>query len=290
LVHNDPYLRAHGFRLIREVAFMAFRHRHYEQVVSERSSTYKEMLGAIFRENPAHHVGPGQRLMTMAALMYVDRDGAALLPALIEASGLGVSEWLRRYLRCYLKPLLHCFYQHHLTFSPHCENVILVLEHHIPVRLIIKDLAEDIGVLNPDYELPEKVRGLALKVPEDVMTLAIFTDAFDCVFRFLAQVLLEHANFSDEAFWSVVAASIHEYQAEHPHLADKFRRYDLFAPAFLRNCLNRLQLTNNRMMVDLNAPEPVDSLQFVGTLHNPITHLKARRGVPVRAGEAHDAL
>ena len=76
LVHGDPYLRAHGFRLIREVAFMAYRHRHYERVVSERSSTYKEMMGAVFRENPARHLAPGQRLMTMAALMHVDRDGA----------------------------------------------------------------------------------------------------------------------------------------------------------------------------------------------------------------------
>jgi hypothetical protein len=34
--------------------------------------------------------------------------------------------------------------------------------------------------------------------------------------------------------------------------------------------LNRLQLREPRMMVDLNADEPVDSLQFAGDLQNPI--------------------
>jgi len=41
-----------------------------------------------------------------------------------------------------------------------------------------------------------------------------------------------------------------------------------FAPEFIRSCLNRLQLKDNRQMVDLSNPN--GSLQFIGTLENPI--------------------
>ena len=270
LVSEDQYLVAQRFSLLREVAFVGYRHRHYERLITKKSDPYKEMLAALWRENPLHRLRPGERVITMAALLHIDREGRALLPSLIRASGVSIDRWLECYARHYLLPLVHCFYEHHLVFTPHCENTLLILENNLPVGAIIKDIAEDIGVLNPKQELPLAVRGLALRVPEEVMTLAIFTDVFDCVFRFLAQILSDHAQYPEERFWQSVARAIRLYECEHPALADEFRRYDLFAPTFPRNCLNRLQLRNHRMMVDLNAAEPVDSLQFMGTLANPI--------------------
>ena len=56
-----------------------------------------------------------------------------------------------------------------------------------------------------------------------------------------------------------------------PELADRFRRYDLFAPEFALSCLNRLQLRDNQQMVDL--ADPSGALQLVGTLANPIAGL-----------------
>ena len=53
-----------------------------------------------------------------------------------------------------------------------------------------------------------------------------------------------------------------------PQLAERFERYDMFAPEFALSCLNRLQLRNNRQMVDL--ADPAAALQLVGTLRNPI--------------------
>ncbi len=278
LVGADPTFARLGFRLLREVAFIGLRHRHYDQVVKKRVDLYKDLLAALWRESPVPRLGPGQRLMTMAALMHVDAAGGALMPALIRLSGLDAGEWVRRYLHCYLTPLLHAFYAHNLVFSPHCENIILVLEDHAPVGVFLKDLGQDIGVLNPEAPLPEAVRHLALRVPEEVMTLSIFTDAFDCVFRFLAPILELQAGYPEASFWRAVATCVHDYAASQPQLAAKLRRYDLFAPTFIRNCLNRLQLVNNEMMVDLNAPEPVDSLQFAGTLTNPIAAYALDRG------------
>jgi siderophore synthetase component len=275
LVSSDPYLAARRFSVLREVAFACYPHRHYERVIARKSDPYKEMLAALWRENPLQRLREGERVITMAALLHRDRGGQALLPMLIRASGVSTEAWLVRYAKHYLLPLVHCFYEHHLTFTPHCENTLLILENHLPVGVMLKDITEDVGVLNPKQELPAAVRGLALRVPEEVMTLAIFTDIFDCVFRFLAQILEDHAEYPEARFWSVVAQAIRTYEDERPQLEQEFRRYDLFAPSFARNCLNRLQLRNNRMMVDLNAPDPVNSLQFAGTLANPIATFAA---------------
>ena len=74
LVQEDAYLQACRFSLLREVAFIGFRHRYYEAAITRRSDAYKEMLGALWRENPKNRLKPDQRLMTMAALMHIDRN------------------------------------------------------------------------------------------------------------------------------------------------------------------------------------------------------------------------
>lgn len=270
LVSGDVYLQQLGFEVLREVAFIGFRQRYFERANDKRSDGYKEMLAALWRDSPVARLRPRERLMTMAALFYVDREGRSLLFELIQASRVGIDAWLRAYLAAYLKPQLHCFYAHRLVFTPHAENLILVLEDDVVTRVIIKDIAEDIGVLNPEAEPPFEVRRLALRVPEDVMTLSIFTDVFDCLFRFLAALLEKHAAYPQRKFWRQVGDCVHDYQRSQPQFADRFRRYDLFAPTFLRNCLNRLQLTDHESMIDLNAAEPVESLQFHGVLANPI--------------------
>jgi siderophore synthetase component len=280
LVRGDATLRELGFQILREVAFVGYRHRHYEAASDRRSDPWKEMLAAQWRESPLPRLQPGERVMTMAALLHRDAEGAPLLPALIRASQRPIEAWLTSYLRAYLAPQLRCFYHHQLVFTPHCENVLLVLRDHVPVRVILKDIAEDTGVLADAAELPERVRHLALRVPEEIVTLCIFTDVFDGVFRFLAAILHEHAGYEQAAFWRLVAEAIAGYQAANPQLGDRFRRHDLFAPTFARNCLNRLQLTANREMIDLNAADPVTSLQFAGSLDNPVAPFAPVRSTP----------
>ncbi|CAB3791859.1 Aerobactin synthase [Paraburkholderia ultramafica] len=277
LVASDPYLREQGFTILREVASLGFRNRYYEAAV-QVDSPYKKMFSALWRENPLALAGEGQHLMTMAALLHTDRHGRALLPALIEASGLTAQAWLERYMDAYLAPLVHCFYTHDLVFMPHGENLILVLENHVPVRAIMKDIAEESAILNKDAKLPDNVKRLAVDVPERVKLLAIFIDVFDGFFRYVNQILVEHGCCSEDVFWNTVARCIARYQAEHPQLARKYAEYDLFAPEFLHSCLNRLQLGNNLQMVNLS--DPAGNLKMAGNLQNP---LAGRPNVPHEA-------
>ncbi len=266
-IQGDAFLRERGFAILREVASIGYRHGHYESALTG-ASPYKKMLAALWRESPVPALGDGERPITMAALLHRDRDGEALLPALIRHSGLTTEAWLQRYFACYLTPLVHCFFAHGLVFMPHGENIILVLRDHVPVRAFMKDIGEEVGILDGEPILPEQVKRIAITVPEELKTLSIFTDLFDSIFRFVADILSEQGDLPPQRFWCLVAESIIEYQQAHPALADTFRRLDLFVPEFTRSCLNRLQLANHQQMLDL--ADPTRDLQFAGTLKNPV--------------------
>jgi siderophore synthetase component len=226
------------------------------------------MLSALWRESPVPTLEPGERLATMASLLHVDRHGASLAAALVRESGLEPAVWLRAYLDAYLIPLLHSFYAYELVFMPHGENLILVLRDAVPTRVIMKDIAEEIAVLDPSTPIPAEAERVRAEVPDDEKLLSIFTDVFDCIFRFLSPLLDREGLLTPTEFWSVVAASVRDYQAAAPELAEAFAKYDIFAPSFALSCLNRLQLRNNQQMVDLT--DVAGSLQFVGTLDNPL--------------------
>lgn len=267
LIEQDPYLDETGFSILREVASMGYRNTRFENVTA-KSSGYRKMLSTLWRESPVVQLNEGESLMSMAGLLHIDAQGEALLPALINASGMDTDAWLRSYLHSYLTPLVHCFYCHDLVFMPHGENIILVMKEHVPVRAIMKDIAEECAIMNADIVLSESIQRLSVDVPEDLKILSLFTDIFDCFFRFMSAILEEQHEYSQSMFWALVAECIQNYQDSHPELVEKFQRYDLFADEFTLSCLNRLQLSNNQQMVDLQ--DPAKNLKFAGTLKNPI--------------------
>ena len=155
---------------------------------------------------------------------------------------------------------------------PDGENLILGLDNHIPVRSFMKDITEEAVILNPDVEIPKNIDRIYAEVPEDVKLLSIFIDVFDGFFRFMSAILVTSDNYSEDRYWELVAECISDYQEANPHLAAKFEKYDLFTNEFQLSCLNRLQLNNNKTMIDLD--DPVALLQFQGKLQNPIAPYK----------------
>ncbi|MFF3907231.1 IucA/IucC family protein [Streptomyces sp. NPDC001848] len=270
LLESDPVLKSTDLTIIRERAAVGYRHLEYERA-TDRYSPYRKMLAALWRESPVPSLQDGETLATMASLAHVDHEGVSFAGALIERSGLTPRQWLRHYLGAYLTPLLHGFYAYDLVFMPHGENVILVLKDGVVQRAIFKDIAEEIAVMDPEAVLPPEVARIRVEVPEDKKLLSVFTDVFDCFFRFVAAQLATEGILEEEDFWRTVAEVVHEYQDANPQLADRFRQYDLFVPEFSLSCLNRLQLRDNRQMVDL--ADPSGALQLAGTLKNPIAGL-----------------
>ena len=272
LLYNDSYIQQNGFRMLSEIGSVSYVNSYFEEFGPHND--YNKMLASLWRESPYSVVKNNQKPITMAALLHIDHHGNALLPEMIKDSDLSIDDWIRKYLYAYLSPMIHCFYYYDLVFMPHGENIILVLEDNIPAYALLKDITEEACILSPDVELPEHLKRMYAPVPEDVKLLSIFTDMFDGFFRFLAPILEEHANYSENRFWELVAENISEYQAKFPQLEQKFRQYDLFADDFKLSCLNRLQLNNHKQMIDLD--DPVALLQFAGKLTNPIAQFKTQ--------------
>ena len=266
-VQADPVLQGLGFTVLREVASIGYRNPTIEAAI-DGDSPYKKMFSALWRESPLPQLRPGERLMTMTALLHVDAQGESMLAHLIRRSGLDAAGWTRRYLRAYFTPLLHCFYGHDLVFMPHGENLILVMRDHVPQRALMKDIAEECAVLNGDPGLPERAQRIAIQMPDEHKLLGLFIDVFDGFFRHLQQVLVEAGCLAERDFWALVAECARDYQQAHPQYADKYRRFDLFQPRFAHSCLNRLQLWNNTHM--LNLGDPSSGLKFAEDLDNPI--------------------
>jgi len=271
LVNNDAQLQKLGFTPLRELATLGYQADYYDRSALG-DNPYKKMLAALWRENPVNQITSTQKLMTMAGLLHTDNQGNALVVEMIKASTLTPESWLRSYFQAYLTPLLHCFYQHKLVFMPHGENLILALENYVPVKVFMKDIGEEVCLLNVAPDLPQGVERIAIKMPEEMEILSIFTDVFDCIFRYLADLLDAQLAFHEGHFWQVVADVIIEYQQANPELQAEFDKHDLFAEEFALSCLNRLQLSNNKQMLDLT--EPANSLQFAGHLKNPIARFR----------------
>ena len=264
VVAADPELRSCGFSVLRELAAIGYTGDAFHRTAGP--SPYRKMIAALWRESPAPRLAEGERAMTMAALLHRDADGDALVTALVKASPLDAAEWVQCYLRAYLRPLVHCLHAYDLAFMPHGENLVLVLRDHVPVRAFMKDIGEEVAVMG-DLPLPAEVERVRGTFPDDVKALAIHTDVFDGVLRYVGAILDEDGVLAEEEFWGLVRATIEEHAADHPELAAAAERYDLLRPEFRHSCLNRLQLRNTLQMVDLT--DQAQSLLFAGTLRNP---------------------
>ncbi len=270
LLKGDEYLKSVGFTMLGEVATVGFQNTYYE--VLGKTNAHNKMLSALWRESPYTKIKEGQQLMTMAAFLHIDTSGNALLGELIASSLHTVESWLCKYLNAYLTPLLHCFYRYEMVFMPHGENIIMVMENNTPEYVLMKDITEEVIVFNPKLDMPQEVKRLYTETSDEMKVLSIFTDVFDCFFRFMSAILEKHQMCSEYKFWELVAECIHTYQRQHPGLQSQYERYDLFTPEFDRCCLNRLQLRDTRQM--LNLADPMQSLILEGKLQNPIAQYK----------------
>lgn len=263
LVRSDATLRADRFEVLREHASIGYTGDAYHRTTTP--SAHRKMIAALWRESPLPRLAPGERLATMAALLHRDAAGASVATALVRASGLPAREWAAAYLDAYLRPVVHCLLAYDLAFMPHGENLILVLDGHVPRRVLMKDIGEEVAVLSDRIGLPDEVARIRQPVDHVERALVVFTDVFDGVLRHLAAILDGDGTLPEAEFWRLVADCVDRHALEHPDLDSAV---DLRAERFAHSCLNRLQLRNTLQMVDLANQS--SSLLYAGTMANPI--------------------
>ncbi|MEU4312550.1 IucA/IucC family protein [Nocardia sp. NPDC024068] len=249
-VSGDEYLTSIGFEMLYEVAAIGYRNTTLTEI-TRPGSEYRKLLSALWRESPVRLVNEREQLTTMAALLHLDHHGEPLVAAIIARSGIAARDWLRRYLRAYLHPIIYLLYRYEFKFSPHGENLILVLDGGVPVRAILKDIGEEVSIFGAAEGIPESCRRAVAEEADAIRNMGVLSDVFDDYLRHLAAILHTSGLVDDGSFWATVAESVIEFQERHPDLAEKFTRWDLFAPTFQAIHMNRLQLSNNRRMVNL---------------------------------------
>jgi siderophore synthetase component len=271
MLQQDAYLQSLGLVLLGEVATVSYIHPYYHSII-DPPYQYKEFLGVLWRESAEQYLQPGERIITMASLLYVDNAGNSLVEELAKRSGLTMEDWLQQYLQAYLKPLLQIYYQHSLCVTPHGENIILVLKDDVPVRIIIKDFVDDIVLTEEAKEkLPgDLAEGMIASSNKDNVPLFILLGVFDAFFRYLSNVLHTYAGYNEAAFWQQVCDVILDYQAAHPTLAHKFEKYNLFTPVFKRFYINSMRLLGNAYEEKTSFAIPRKG----GTLQNPLATIK----------------
>jgi siderophore synthetase component len=268
ILNKDAYLKETGFVLLNEVATMSYPHPHFKQITGAPYQ-YNEMLGVIWRESVMKHADDQEKPFSMASLLYIDVHKKPLLAAFIEKSGLRTEQWVKAYLQAYLQPLIHCFYKHQMFFVPHGENVILLFKDYVPTRMVLKDFVEEVQLMPEAFHKVEPdIRNVLYEIPEEDVTLFIFTDIFDGFFRYFSSILSTHLQYDEQLFWKQVADLINAYQVEFPDLESIYKKYDLFATDFRRFCLNRFRLVTSGYQESADAPAIPP---FAGILQNPIS-------------------
>jgi siderophore synthetase component/RimJ/RimL family protein N-acetyltransferase len=255
--------------LLGEVASMTYEHPYYARITGAPYQ-YQEQLGVIWRDNVTAQLAEGEQAITMAALLHRDNSGRSMIQTIIEQSGCSVAQWVDCFLAHTLPPLLHFLYQYGLVFSPHGQNCILLLREGRPTGLAIKDFVDDINiseVITAELaNLPADVIDILLKVSDEYLLQFIHTGLFIVFYRYLSTILLESMGFAEEDFYAAAARCILQYQAQHPQLANRFRRFDLFAPQFAKLCLNRLRV----LEVGYGDYQERPEVLATGVIDNPI--------------------
>ncbi|WP_320670861.1 IucA/IucC family protein [Patulibacter defluvii] len=271
LVDGDPFLREQGLVVLAEEASISVAHRAFERIAGVPYQ-HTEMLGALWRAPLEPRLRPGERAMTMAALLHRDPAGTALVEPLIARSGLTVGEWVARLHQVVLPPLLHVLYRFGATFSPHAQNCLLLLRDGVPARLAVKDVVDDATITSdplPELRtMPAAVRrALGDGVESMIASQWIQSGLLVCVYRYVAEILADRLGYDEAAFWAAAERAVAGYQERFAdELGDRFGLFDFEAPAFVKLCLNRVRIVGRGYADDPERPIAAAS----GFVPNPL--------------------
>lgn len=259
-----------------EVASINYDHPYFSKVEGVPYQ-YLELLGCIWRESLHNYTEEGEKPITLAALLHVDGEGKPSVSKWIEASGMTVEQWMDRLFQVSLPPLLHYLYQYGMVFSPHGQNMVLILKDHIPTRVAIKDFVDDVNISDqplPEIEqMNEDLKDVLLSEPPEGLCQFIFTGLFVCHFRYLSHLLDEYHDYSEYDFWRQVRNVILDYQKTFPHLQERFELFDLLKPTFTKLCLNRNRLLDYGYKDEGERPHA----SLYGKVRNPLYEVTVDR-------------
>ncbi|WP_020671965.1 IucA/IucC family protein [Amycolatopsis nigrescens] len=243
----DPLLaKEYRFGLLGEVASVSVRHPLFG-ALEELPYRFHETLGALWREPLRARVGEDEQALSFAALPYRDTEGVSVLAELVNRSGWSAEQWCAKVFDLLLTPLLQWLLNYGVGFCPHGQNLILIVDPEgRPLRVLIKDFAQGVDLLDEDLEcyksLDPDAAGEMLRWPAHLLAQSLFSSVFSGQLRFWAEIMADDLGLPRPRFWELVREVVTRFRERNPALADRFDACRLFAPEVERVTLNREHL------------------------------------------------
>jgi len=266
---DDPELADAGLEILAEPAAAVLPHAQYARLETA-PYRYHELFGVIWRESLAPRLGDAEQALLMAELMQCDERGRPWLAAYIDASGVTADRWLTRLFEATLVPMWHLMCRYGVALIAHGQNLTVILRDGVPHRLALKDFQGDLRLVDEEFaeaaDLPEALKRVTVRLPPDKLIHDLQTGHFVTTLRFIAP-LAESCGVSETRFYRLCGAVLERYTVRHPELAERFARFDLFAPRILRLTLNRAKFLH---ATDHAAERMLAEMQL--TVANPLHH------------------
>lgn len=199
-------------------------------------------LACIWRESIYRHLSERQSATPVTALVQLDIDRRPLIDPWIRQYGIGA--WLTALLERVYLPVMHMLWYHGTALESHAQNMLLVHEQGMPVRVALKDFHDGVryskSLLRDAAQLPAltdapqahaRVNPNSFLETDDANELRDFTQDALCFVNLaeLAWFLAQHYHFAEQEFWVLARRVVRQYQSDHPDLAPRFRLFDFFA-------------------------------------------------------------
>ncbi|MWJ33650.1 IucA/IucC family siderophore biosynthesis protein [Saccharibacillus sp. WB 17] len=239
MAEEDPYLHTE-LRLIvlREIVGISYDHQKLPDLLEQ--SVYGS-LGAIWRESLHPHLTDDEAAFPFNMLTRLERAGEPTIDPWIRQHGL--ENWCRQLIAVATAPLLHLLYAYGAGLESHAQNMIVIVENGWPTRIALKDFHDGVrycpslphpfGYPGVDYP-PANHHGvnrnsfLEKERPDEVKDFMLDALLFIHLTE-LAFFMEKQYGLSEEAWWSLVAEAVLDYQGRFPKQSERYAQFDVFS-------------------------------------------------------------
>lgn len=243
IAESDRVLASRGTVILKEPAGAFYPQPHQAQITAA-PYRYHEMLGCIWRDSVHARCAPDEKVILMSTLFQEDGFGQALISEYIRQSELTTELWLMQLFDAVVIPLYHLLCKYGVGLVAHGQNVSVILRNNRPVKVALKDFQGDLRLIDDDFpelaSLPESVRSVTTRLPDQHLIHDLQTGHFVSVMRFISMALVKD-GFSESRFYRLLGVTLKRYMDAHPELEPRFKRFNLFTPTMARICLNRVR-------------------------------------------------
>jgi aerobactin synthase len=239
LCESDEYLRARPVSVLGEASAWGYQHPQFHQV-DGAPYRYHEHLGAVWRESVQSKIKDNEQGILTAALFHTDKNKVPLVVEYARASGLSLTEWMKKYAQHVILPLYHLQLKHGIGLVSHGQNIVVRLKGSVPSGLILKDFHGDLRLSSSHLKEHENNFGSLsdslTHLPPEHLIHDLITGHFVTVLRFLAGSLETSGAMTEADFYKTLSQEISTYkEVAIPE------NVDLLARTFKRVLVNKVR-------------------------------------------------